>query len=96
MRRYTVIFSRYIDAQILYHFQFIANVSLPAAKRFRNDFGKIIKRIEENPFQFPIDDQFQFDGVSYRKALFGTWYKALFTIEGNAVYLDYVIDCRQE
>ncbi len=54
MGKYNIIFGRKIDRMVQQHAAFLSRVSIPAAKQFRKDFGEILGRIEENPFQFPV------------------------------------------
>ena len=97
MAKYTVIAASRVDSQLLRHFSFIARVSVPAARRFRDEYEKILDALEKNPLQFPLDKDPNLPEEMYHKALFAKWYKALFMIdEQNAiVYLDAVVDCRQ-
>lgn len=92
---YTVIISRRVDAMLLKHISFLTNVSLSATKRFRNDYAAILKRIADNPFQFPIETDLNLPEGVYRKALFSKRYKAIFQIEETVIYLDAIVDCRQ-
>lgn len=92
---YTVIVSRRVDSMLLKHISFLAKVSLPAARRFRNDYSTVLKRISDNPFQFPIEADLNLPEGIYRKALFSKRYKAIFWVEKSTVYLDAVVDCRQ-
>lgn len=96
MGKYTVIVSRRADAMLVGHTRFLANVSVPAAKGLAAEFGKVLDSLEDNPFQFPAETDYELPPGKYRKALFGKRYKALFTVEGEAVYLDAVLDCRQD
>lgn len=96
MGKYTVIVSRRADAMLVRHAQFLANVSVPAAKGLAVDFGKILDALEENPFQFPVETEYELPPGQFRKALFCKRYKALFCVEGENVYLDAVLDCRQD
>ena len=95
MTRYKVIIASRVDNQLLEHFRFIANVSIPAAKRFRDEFGNTVKEISENPYQFPIDADLNLPEGMYRKAFFSRWYKIHFTIKDETVFIDAVADCRQ-
>ena len=95
MARYTVLLAGRVDSQLIRHIRFLAKVSLPAAKRFRKEYSEILDRLEENPFQFPIDTDPNLPKDMYRKALFAQRYKALFMVENKTVYLDAVVDCRQ-
>ncbi len=94
MSGYTVSVARRVDAQLIRHIRFLAKVSLPAARRFREEYAEIVKRLEDNPFQFPVDTDPMLPEGLYRRALFARWYKALFTVENKKVYLDAVVDCR--
>ena len=40
--QYTVIFASRVDAQLLKHVEFLARVSIPAAKAFRSEFAEIL------------------------------------------------------
>ena len=56
----------------------------------------MLDALEENPFQFPVETEYELPAGQYRKALFYKRYKALFIVEGKNVYLDAVLDCRQD
>ena len=96
-RKYIVVPSSRVDSQLLRHMEFISRVSIPAARRFRDEFAKVLDALEQNPIQFPPEtDPYLPEGM-YRKAFFAKWYKALFMIDSQnaVVYLDAVVDCRQ-
>ena len=95
MNRYNLVFASRVDIQLLQHFRFIKNVSIPAAIRFRDDFSKAIHEISDNPFQFPIDTDLNLPEGLYHKTIFAKWYKILFLVKDNTVYIDAVVDCRQ-
>ena len=95
MANYTVIAANRVDSQLIQHIRFLAQVSISAARRFRKEYAEILDRLEENPYQFPWETDPNLPENLYRKALFASWYKALFIIENNKVYLDAVVDCRQ-
>ncbi len=95
MEKYKILFARRVDSQLLQHTEFLARVSLTAVKRFRNDFEKVLERLEDNPYQFPLETDLGLPEGLYHKALFSKRYKVLFSVEDNTVYLDAVVDCRQ-
>lgn len=95
MPNYSVRVSKHIADNMLEYTSFISKVSVDAAKRFVLEFEKVIGQLEDNPFQFQIETTFE-NPAGYRKAVFAKWYKCLFTIEGTTVYLDYIVDCRQD
>jgi plasmid stabilization system protein ParE len=97
--KYNVTLAGRADKMLIAHTEFLARVSLAAARRLLTDFRKATKLLAENPFQFPYADELDALGIppeTYRKCLFDGRYKALYIIEFNEVYIDAVIDCRQE
>ena len=94
--QYTVIFVSRVDAQLLKYVEFWARVSIPAAKAFRTEFAEILAQLEDNPFLFPPETDPNLPAGLYRKALFAKRYKVLFSVDDATVYLDAVIECRQD
>lgn len=96
MAKYNILLASRVKAQLLRHTEFLARVSVPAAKRFRDAYADTLEQIEDNPYQFPVDTDLSLPEGLYRKALFAKRYKALFSVEGDTVYIDAVVDCRQD
>ena len=96
MSKYTVIVSRRADQMLIAHARFLAQVSPMAARRVASEFAKILDTLETSPFQFPVEEDYNLPKGAYRKALFCKWYKAIFSVSGDRVYLDAVLDCRQD
>jgi hypothetical protein len=84
---------------IIMHTEFLARVCLSAAQRLFSDFTKVMGDLETAPFQYPYADELDVPGIPpemYRKCLFDGRYKALYLVDGDTVYIDAIIDCRQE
>ena len=96
MGNYQIIFAKRVEQMLLRHTDFLTRVSVPAAKTFYKEFENTLRRIEENPYQFSQDEDLNLPAGQYRKAIFAKWYKALFTIADQIVYLDAVVDCRMD
>ena len=96
MGKYTVIVSRRADEMLIRHARFLAQVRVSAAKRMTAEFEKVLDTLEQNPFQFPPETGYDLPDGVYRKALFSKWYKAIFSVAEDTVYLDAVLDCRQD
>ena len=94
--KYQVKVFPHVNRQLVQHASFIANVSKPAAVRFRNEFAKILTELKDNPYQFPLLDDPNLPPDVYRKVLFAKWYKVVFYIEETCVYVDAVIDGRSD
>ena len=81
------------------HVTFLRCASLNAAQRLVLSYKKSIARIADNPFQFPIADELDVQGIlpnAYRKCLFEERYKILFWLEEREVFVVAVIDTRME
>lgn len=99
MKRHIVRLSSRADTMFLAHIDFLSQASPSAAQRLIADLRKNKKTIAGNPFLFPFADELDAPGIppeTYRKCTFGGRYKALFRVDGNDVYIDAIIDCRQE
>lgn len=96
MGKYTVIVSRRADEMLIRHARFLAQVRVSAARRMVTEFEKVLDTLEQSPFQFPMETDYNLPDGAYRKALFSKWYKAIFSVSGDTVYLDAVLDCRQD
>ena len=94
MAEYTVRFHPRLSRQLEEHAAFIANVSKTAALRFLSEFEAVTKQLADNPYLYPLYDDPNLPPDTYRKALFGKWYKVVFCIEDHTVYVDAVVDGR--
>ena len=61
-----------------------------------DEFEGIVKQVKSNPFLYPFDGDENLPPEKYRRAVFAKWYKALFWVDGNTVYIDAVCDCRED
>ena len=96
MAKYRIVFARRVEQMALRHTEFLSRVSIPAAKAFYKEFEDVLRRMKENPYQFPQEDDLNLPEGQYRKALFAKRYKALFMVDGETIYLDAVVDCRMD
>ncbi len=93
---YKIILAKRADQMLLRHTEFLSRVSLSATRKFYQEFEVVLQSIEDNPHQFPVEDDMNLPDGKYRKALFAQRYKAVFSVEEKTVYLDAVIDCRMD
>ncbi|MDD2510683.1 MAG: type II toxin-antitoxin system RelE/ParE family toxin [Syntrophomonas sp.] len=81
---------------LLGHMRFLANVSVPAANRLIDTFVEMTADLavmpERNPWLYHEALPFQ----KYRKLLFENRYMALYQIRGDIVYINALVDCRQD
>ena len=93
---YKVILGSRIDAMLRRHVLFISNVSIDRAEAFADEFEAVVTQLKENPFLYPLDEDENLPRGKYRKAVFARWYKTLYWIDNDVVYLDAVCDCRED
>ena len=94
--KYNVIVSSQATHMLVSHAAFLAQVSPEAAERLTLDFEKTAKSLEIMPHRCPWLSGEYIPKNSYRYILFGKRYLLIFQIQDNNVYVDYVVDCRQD
>lgn len=97
-QKYTVRLARRADEMLLSHTEFLAQVDIGAARNLIIDFKEMTEFLADSPHVFSFADRLDVPGIpleTYRKCIFSKRYKALYLIEGNNVYIDAIIDCRQ-
>lgn len=95
-KKYTVIISDEATQMLVSHSRFLAQVSEKAALDLIAEFSEKVKSLEEFPERNPwLSDPFIPDG-KYRKLLMGKCYLLIYQVKGDVVYVDYVVDCRQD
>ena len=81
---------------MLLHVRFLSNVCIRAAKILRDAFKDTIGKLSSNPFQFQEELDLNLPKGKYRRAILLRRYKVVFFVKGNKVFVDAVVDCRQE
>lgn len=78
------------------HAAFLAKFSPEAADRLIDAFEAAANSLEVMPRRCPWLDSEYIQWKTYRSLLFEKYYLLLFKVEENCVYVDYVVDCRQD
>lgn len=95
-KKFRVIVSQEAERMLLEHMRFLANVSIPASKRFLTSFKDAKQSLADFPLSGPYEDEASLPSETYRKYLFYGRYKILYEVEGDKVYIDATVDCRQD
>ena len=94
--KYTVIVSEHAKQMLVSHAAFLAQTSVNAAQRLADSFEKIAGSLEFMPQRCTwLTNEF-IPRNMYRYILFEKRYMIIFQIKDNMVYVDHVIDCRQD
>ncbi|GHU06109.1 plasmid stabilization protein [Spirochaetia bacterium] len=93
---YTVEISERASEMLVYHARFLANVNETAAKRLIDQFEAQAKSLRKQPERFPWLSHSALPDHKYRKLLFEKRYLLLYQIKEDMVYIDAMVDCRQD
>jgi len=81
---------------LLNHARFLAQVSEIAANRLVDDFISKAKTLEYMPERCPWLSGNGIPERKYRKLIFEKYYMLIYQVIGDSVYVDAMVDCRQE
>ena len=94
--KYDVSISDAALAMLDSHIDFLARVSQNAAIRLMDEILGDIASLSENPQRFPAYENEFIPDNRYRRMLTAKRYIVLYEIDGNNVFVDYIVDCRQD
>lgn len=95
-KRYKVVVSKEADSMLLRHTAFLANVSIPASRSFLSAFREAKSMLSQFPLSGAYENHPSLPPETYRKYLFYGRYKILYEVVQETVYVDAVLDCRQD
>ncbi len=78
------------------HVRFLAQKSPAAARRTKDELMHAIRSLSALPERFPFLDAEFTPPNKYHKMLVEEWYLILYQIKDQSVYVDYLVDCRQD
>lgn len=95
-KRLQVIISDRVGDMLVQHARFLAQVSIEGAEKFRMEIVEAAQSLQEFPERgswlvnplLPVN--------KYRKLLVSKRYLLIYQIKGETVYIDYLVDCRQD
>ncbi|GBG56054.1 hypothetical protein SPFL3102_00615 [Sporomusaceae bacterium FL31] len=94
--RYTVIVSEDATQMLVSHVRFLAQVSESAALRLIEVFQAQVKTLEQFPERNPMLIDQSVPAGKYRKLLLEKRYLIIYQVKDTNVYLDAVVDTRQD
>jgi plasmid stabilization system protein ParE len=94
--KYKVLVSPKANRMLVEHAGFLAAASENAALQLISDFRESAQKLSQFPDRCPYLRHDLLPKHKYRKLLFGGRYLLLFRVIGDTVYVDYVVDCRQD
>jgi plasmid stabilization system protein ParE len=96
MDKYRVIVSEEARRQLGNCVLFIAKENMEAAQHLRQRLIDGIRSLSEMPARYPFFNETYIPANKYHKLFVENWYLLLYQIRDTTVYVDYVVDCRQD
>ena len=94
--QYKIFISERARQMLGIHIQFIANVNKAAAKKTKTEIMKAIHTLGSMPDRYTFLDAEFIPRNKYHKVFVGKWYLIFFQMKDQMVYVDYIVDCRQD
>jgi plasmid stabilization system protein ParE len=95
-KKYRVIVSDRAKRMLGTHVRFIAQVNKEAAKAKKKEIMEGMHSLCYLPQRFPFAEGIHLTPNQYHKMFLGKWYMVLYQIRDNTVYVEYILDCRQD
>lgn len=93
---YKIIVSDRAKQSLGLHIKFLANVNKASAKKTKEKIIEGIRSLEKMPARFPFFDERYIQRNKYHKMYIENWYLVIFQIKDDIVFVDYILDCRQD
>lgn len=94
--KYKVIVSDRTKEQLVQHIAFIANTDKNSANKTKNRIIAALRSLSEMPHRYPLFDEEYIARNKYHKMYVENWYLVLYQIVDNTVYVECILDCRQD
>ena len=96
MAKYKVVVADRAKAMLGAHVKFLAQVSPNAARDVKIRILAAIRSLVDMPERFSFLDEDFVPRGKYHKLFVDNWYLILYQIQDQTVYVDYIVDCRQD
>ena len=96
MAQYEVIVSDRAKIMLGAHIKFIAQLNPATARDVKINLLSAIRSLSDMPERFPFFDSEFIPCYKYHKMFVKKWYMLVYQIKETKVYVDYIIDCRQD
>ena len=93
---YTVIISDRAKQMLGQHIQFLAQVSKNAAVELKKSLLVEFRSWESFPQRYPFFSADFIPPNKYHRLYVQNWFLVLYQIKDNTVYIDWIVDCRQD
>ena len=95
-KTYQVIISDRAKRMLATHIRFLANVNKDAAIAKKKQIIKELRSLSRMPHRYPFLDEDYIPANKYHRMFIENWYLVLYQIQDDTVYVDYILDCRED
>lgn len=93
---YKVIISDRAKENLGLHLHFLSQVNRSAAVKLKQRFLMELRSLREMPQRYPFFNEDFIPVNKYHKLYVENWYLVLYQIKDDTVYVDWIVDCRQD
>lgn len=94
--KYKVVISDKSKEMLGVHIRFLSQVNRKSASDLKTRLIREIHSLEEMPQRFPFFNEAYIPPNKYHKLYVKEYYLVLYQIKDSTVYVDWIIDCRQD
>lgn len=94
--KYTVIISDRAKQMLGPHICFLAQINKSAANDLKKRFLEEFRSLESFPQKYPFFNGDFIPPNKYHKLYVKNWFLVLYQVKDNTVYVDWIVDCRQD
>ncbi len=94
--QYEVIVSDRARQMLAGHVMFLAQKNPIAARKMKTDIIGAVISLKQIPERYPFLDTEFVPRNKYHKMFVEKWYLVLYQIKDKTVYVDFILDCRQD
>ncbi len=93
---YRVVVSEKTSKMLMQHIRFVAKENIEAARKTKKEIMEAIRSLYEMPHRFPFLNTHCASPNKYHKLFVRKWYLVLYQVKDQTIYVDYILDCRQD
>ncbi len=94
--KYKVIISERAKQGLAEQVRFLALVNKVAAKKLKARLVAELRSLADMPQRYPFFNEQYIPANKYHKLYVDNWYLVLYQIRDDTVYVDWIVDCRQD
>ena len=94
--KYKVIISDRAKEMLGMHIRFLSQVNKSAAAKLKARLIEEMRSLQNMPQRYPFFSDNYIPANKYHKLYVENWYLVLYQIKDDTVYVDWIVDCRQD